>query len=183
MNNEIKEIIEYFKDDIDYLEEALKYPNFKGRYITIRDKECEYLRKLLDYITKLQLIEQEYSPLLSENAELENKITNLQEKNEDLREENKRLGELCNKYEEEHSTAFNLWKMRMEEMPTYEEKEDYKSRCEKAIEYLGINEEILETCEIYDVNGIEVYKILQGNKWNEVERAYLDDKPIGDDKE
>lgn len=54
MNNEIKEIIEYFKDDIDYLEEALKYPNFKGRYITIRDKECEYLRKLLDYITNLQ---------------------------------------------------------------------------------------------------------------------------------
>lgn len=25
--------------------------------------------------------------------------------------------------------------------------------------------------------------ILQGNKWNEVERAYLDDKPIGSDKE
>jgi hypothetical protein len=54
MNDEIKEIIEYFKDDIDYLEEELKYPNFKGRYITIRDKECEYLRKLLDYITNLQ---------------------------------------------------------------------------------------------------------------------------------
>lgn len=54
MNNEIKEIIEYFKDDIDFLEVELKYPNFKGRYITIRDKECEYLRKLLDYITNLQ---------------------------------------------------------------------------------------------------------------------------------
>ena len=83
-------------------------------------------------------------------------ITNLQE-------ENKRLVELCNKYEEEHNTAFNLWKMKMEEMPTYEEKENYKSRIDKAIEYLGIDEDILKTCEIYDVNGIEVYKILQGS--------------------
>lgn len=53
-------------------------------------------------------------------------ITNLQE-------ENGRLVELCNKYEEEHSTVFNLWKT-------------------------------------------------QGNKWNEVEKAYLDDKPIGSEK-
>lgn len=60
---------------------------------------------------------------------------------------------------------------------------DYKTKFDKVIEYLGIDEEILETCEIYDVNGIEVYKILQGNKWNEVEIAYLDDKPIGSDKE
>lgn len=42
----------------------------------------------------------------------------------------------------------------------------FKGRNEKAIEYLGINEEILETCEIYDVNGIEVYKILQGSDKN-----------------
>lgn len=54
MKDEIKEIIEYFKDDIDFLEVELKYPNFKGRYITIRDKECGYLKKLLDYITNLQ---------------------------------------------------------------------------------------------------------------------------------
>lgn len=63
------------------------------------------------------------------------------------------------------------------------ENDELQERIDKAIEYLGINEEILETCEIYDVNGIEVYKILQGNNWNEVERAYLDDKPIGSDKE
>ena len=51
MNDEIKEIIEYFKDDIDFLEEELKYPNFKGRYITIRVKECEeaYLRTRHQY--------------------------------------------------------------------------------------------------------------------------------------
>lgn len=38
-----------------------------------------------------------------------------------------------------------------------------QARIDKAIEYLGINEEILETCGIYDVNGIEIYKILQGS--------------------
>ena len=37
-------------------------------------------------------------------------------------EELERLKELCNKYEEEHSTAFKLWTMKMEEMPDYEEK-------------------------------------------------------------
>lgn len=41
---------------------------------------------------------------------------------------------------------------------------ELNQRIDKAIEYLGINEEILKTCEIYDVNGIEVYKILQGEK-------------------
>ncbi len=39
---------------------------------------------------------------------------------------------------------------------------DYKEKFDKIIECLGINEEILETCGIYDINGIEIYKILQG---------------------
>lgn len=41
--------------------------------------------------------------------------------------------------------------------------DELQARIDKAIEYMGINEEILKTCEIYDVNGIEVYKILQGS--------------------
>lgn len=60
--------------------------------------------QILDYVdTKEHLLE------------LFNYITNLQE-------ENQRLKELCDKYEEEHNTAFKLWTMKMEEMPTYEEK-------------------------------------------------------------
>lgn len=39
---------------------------------------------------------------------------------------------------------------------------DYKEKFDKIIKCLGIDEEILETCGIYDVDGIEVYKILQG---------------------
>ena len=87
MNNEIKEIIKYFKDDIDYLEEELKYPNFKGRYITIRDKECEYLRKLLDYITNLQQI----------NKNLTNSVNNKVEEGIKLQLENGRLKNGINK--------------------------------------------------------------------------------------
>ena len=75
-DNDIKEIINYFKDDINFLEQELKNPNFLGRFITIKDKEYNYLKILLNY------------------------ITNLQEK--------------LNQYE----------------------KEDYKARCEKAVEYL-----------------------------------------------
>lgn len=161
MNNEIKEIIEYFKDDIDFLEVELKYPNFKGRYITIRDKECEYLRKLLDYITNLQ-------------------------------EENESLKELCNKYEEEHNTTFKIWKKDLKNFE-HEKNRELKSRIDKAIEEL---DKYINSCEIEAEHTLnnekclisvnhskKVKNILQGNKWNEVERAYLDDKPIGSDKE
>ena len=54
MNKEIEEIIEYFRNDIKWLEEELKNPHYLGNYITIRDKEYEYLKQLLDYITNLQ---------------------------------------------------------------------------------------------------------------------------------
>ena len=48
-----------------------------------------------------------------------------------LEKENKRLKELCNKYEEEHSTAFKLWTMKMEEIPTYEEKIEMQNEIER----------------------------------------------------
>lgn len=51
-------------------------------------------------------------------------ITNLQEENTELKK-------LADKYEEEHNTTFNYWKQLI--------KEDYKSRCEKAIEYIKDN--------------------------------------------
>jgi hypothetical protein len=60
-------------------------------------------------------------------------------KNNELQKENKKLKELCDKYEEEHSTTFEYWKHLV--------KEDYKSRNEKAIEYIELglaNEEEAE---------------------------------------
>ena len=37
-----------------------------------------------------------------------------------------------------------------------------RKRNKKAIECMNSSQEILDTCNIYDVNGIEVYKILKG---------------------
>ena len=65
----------------------------------------------------------------------------------DLQEENKEL-------EEDKSKMFETAVKRNNQL---------LDRIDKAIEYLGIDEDILKTCEIYDVNGIEVYKILQGS--------------------
>ena len=51
-----------------------------------------------------------------------------------LQQENEKLKELCNKYEEEHSNEFKIWKEERHELL------DYKSRCKKAIEYIRNNE-------------------------------------------
>lgn len=37
-----------------------------------------------------------------------------------------------------------------------------QNRIDKAIEYIGLNEEDLNLYDIYDVNGIELFKILRG---------------------
>lgn len=100
---------------------------------------CEVISRreikiLLDYITNLQ--EQlEVSQTNEETYRLEmkdiTKILGLDEHTTfdevkecatNLQKENQRLKNLCGKYEEEHNTAFKLWTMKMEEMPTYEEK-------------------------------------------------------------
>ena len=62
-----------------------------------------------------------------------------------LEQENKKLKELCDKYEEEHNTTFEYWKQLI--------KEDYESRCEKAIE-------VLERHTRYSTG--ELLSILQG---------------------
>ena len=48
-----------------------------------------------------------------------------------LQEENEKLKELCNKYEEEHSSEFKIWKNERQQL------RDYKSKNEEAIEYIN----------------------------------------------
>lgn len=91
-------------------------------------------------------------------------ITNLQEENE-------RLKELCDKYEEEHSTAFNLWTMKMKEMPDYEEKiNNLKSKIDKVIELKHNWQSIKENATIvFDNNSLiefmnNLEKILKEDK-------------------
>lgn len=100
-------------------------------------------KKLLDYITNLQIIEQQYSAILSENAELENKITNLQEeihKKEAMydslavdyrlsQEENERLNKIIDVERESYDVQETIIDMQKSELL---ELEDYKSRNEKA---------------------------------------------------
>ena len=86
-------------------------------YIDIRYEKCDLL---LDYITNLQ-----------EELEEEKRIEQADFKTiQNLEEENQRLKELCNKYEEEHNNEFKIWKDERQQLL------DYKSRNEKAIEYI-----------------------------------------------
>lgn len=126
MNREIKIITlgDIFKN-IETEEKAFEFLN----YIQKLQQENQQLKKQKDDVVDELQKENEYSNYC--NEELRKKITNLKYKNERLEEDNKRLKELCDKYEEEHSTTFNYWKQLI--------KEDYKSRCEKAIEYIENN--------------------------------------------
>ena len=94
--------------------------------------------KIIDYITNLQQKIDQY-----ENPEdytlfymwLDEKA---KDKMKELQEENEKLKDLCDKYEEEHSTTFEYWKHLV--------KEDYTSRNEKAIEFMK------ENCDIITFN-------------------------------
>ena len=51
-----------------------------------------------------------------------------------------------------------------------QQNQKYKEVFDKAIEYLkdcGIDKEMMEVCSMYDVNGIEMMKILKGGEDNE----------------
>lgn len=105
MKDEIKEILEDVKRHLDYV-------NTTGLKST-RDNE---MKAMYDYITNLQIIEQQYSAVLSENAELENKITNLQEENErlnniidELTEDIPHLLEIINRNEKDIKVYQDEW--------------------------------------------------------------------------
>lgn len=104
-------------------------------------------------------LEEEYNPieaidkLQQENTKLRIQISAREEEYIKLQEENIKLKELCNKYEEEHNNAFKLWTMKMEEMPDYEERMNYKSRNEKAIEYIGQHFIEEDSCKINKITG------------------------------
>lgn len=53
---------------------------------------------------------------------------------------------------------------------------DLEAKIDEAIIYIENNKEFTPRLE-------DLLEILEGNKWNEVERSYLDDEPIGSDKE
>lgn len=134
---------------------------FPGKILDYVDTK-EHLLELFNYITNLQIIEQQYSAILSENAELENKITNLQEKlkvsqtNEEtyrleMQDITKILGldehttfdevkEYATNLQEENRILKNKlnidleWAKKCDDL--FIERNNYKSRNGKAIEYI-----------------------------------------------
>ena len=98
MQEEIKEIL----DNFEKYEARYRLHDETQFIITHRE-----IQILLDYITNSQE-ENEYFNHCDE--EKRKTITNLRYKIERLEEENTKLKELCDKYEEEHSTTFEEWK-------------------------------------------------------------------------
>ena len=144
LKDEIKERIKYFKH---YVVDNLSL-----------DAQDDF-QKILDYITNLQ----EKS---NNQAEEINRLYKQREKFIKkygyLKEENEKLKQLCDKYEEEHSTTFNEWKetitdkyqtlkelqqeneklendkrgMLVQLYKANDEKDNYKQRIDKAIRYI-----------------------------------------------
>ena len=145
MTEEIKEIIDYLID-----EECTR----RIKCITIEES-----KQLLDYITNLQQL---YENALKVNQNTEKYRTELETKCVILQQENESLKQILhnitiNGVEEENTTVLDLINenQKLKECycnrtdcsgrlkdskkydSVYQEKEDYKSRCEKAIEYIN----------------------------------------------
>ena len=165
--NEIKEILDYLKENDD-----------KDNYGYVKDKILAYEEgiKLVDYITNLQeekdsiddyarhlhnenkalqeeleeenRIEQEDFKLIQE---LEERITNLQEENEKLKEQNNDLRKIYRNtyqrlFDNGNDELARYFQAQIDDCPTFyvepiidyhKEWKDYKSRNEKAIEYIN----------------------------------------------
>lgn len=126
MSNEIKENNSVMKCCICNNENI-------GEFIVIEDKKYH-----LNCITNLQ---EELDRCVKANVILD-------DENAELQGENQKLKELCDKYEEEHSTEFKIWKDERHQLL------DYKSRNEKAIEYINTH--------YLNANESELLNILNG---------------------
>lgn len=119
-------------------------------------EENGFICDIEDYITNLQTIEQQYSAILSENAELENKITNLQEE-----------------YKKEHYLVDKLTRQLNDEYKNTEyqckQKEYYKSRNEKAIEYIKMIQSCCRANTLNEgyINIDKLLNILEGDDKDE----------------
>lgn len=120
MAEEIKEIIDFLKDDL-YME---------GGYKSLHYKQCDML---LNYITVLQ---QEVNKLTAESTEWESKCYDLQEENKRLKEE---IDQLTNNWNE-------LRQHIKEYLEEWENSDDewVKGKCDMARDILYDMEEIKE---------------------------------------
>ena len=122
MNDEIKEILDKIQNVVNHKEAS---------YNALVETKAEDYKLLLDYITNLQQDNEMYAQL---KDEYEEEIKELQQENERLKELNENASKVCMA---EHKYGVDK----------AEEARDYKSRCEKAIEYN--NQLIKDTKDFY----------------------------------
>lgn len=144
-----------FKDNMSY-ETYQKL--LKSGYFVLCDK---------DYITNLQ----------EENKRLEEEKQNINNRNCNQRIANKKL------MEDIERLRTNLKTHKRRRKKQTHKKNIYKSRNEKAIEYIKNDLILTDGFMIYEDGAKELLNILQGEDYNKVERAYLDDEWIGEDKQ
>lgn len=102
MNNEIKEILDYLKKEVDKFEESKTYLmetyNYREQDIENieQHKKYVYFKKLLDYITNLQETKANMEQELQELYLIKD---NLQEENKKLEEDNYELQKYINEEE------------------------------------------------------------------------------------
>ena len=106
-NKEIEELLNNIKDKYSYE----PYDNTGNVYTTISYEEGQLL---LSYIEQLE----------KRNKELYEGFMATQEELTDYATKNEQLEKLCNKYEQEHKTTFEIWKEDIEKLNQLENNRD-----------------------------------------------------------
>ena len=102
-------------------------------------------KKVYDMDQEIKRLKEEYIMLQNASDEVE------EEKDREI----ERLQDLCNKYEKEHKTTYEIWK---KDIYLYNSLVD---RIDKAIEYMNYTFNISSVKEMYEIMN-ELEKILQG---------------------
>ena len=103
-------------------------------------------KKVYDMAQEIKRLKEEYMILQNASDEVE------EEKDKEI----EKLQDLCNKYEKEHKTTYEIWK---KDIYLYNSMVD---RIDKAIEYMNYTFNISSVKEMYEIMN-ELEKILQGS--------------------
>lgn len=136
MNDEIKEILAYFEKyvKITYMHDSEPMLNWKD------------LKIVLDYITNLQQENERLEQIYTDEYNLRHKLSL------ELSIEKDKTLELSH-----HLSLYSSEETMLKQI------DDYKSRIEKAVEYI-LNRELVDEPENYVLNGKELLNILNGKE-------------------
>ena len=153
-NKEIEELLNELKNTADTSffavcgseEELDKMPKSVCKFLSLNDKQAKLL---LSYIEQLE----------KRNKELYEGFMATQEELTDYATKNEQLEKLCNKYEQEHKTTFEIWKRDIKKLEQLENNRD------KAFEYIEKHTDKIKKIVIpkIDFNYKKLLDILKGD--------------------